>query len=145
MGWVASTSRLLKIIGLFCKRALQKRRYSAKETSNFKEPTNRSHPIPRIVCVYACTRTIQGRYFYLIIRNVVAGVGENRSRTPYIVWVYALRCQVLCAYSCCVCVCIVCVFVLCVCMCVYIYIEAKIKYCECVCCVCVFEIAIKVQ
>ena len=42
---VASSSRLLKIIGLFCKRALQKRRYSAKETYNFKEPTNRSHPI----------------------------------------------------------------------------------------------------
>ena len=42
---VASTSRLLKIIGLFCKRALSKRRYSAKETCNFKEPTNRSHPI----------------------------------------------------------------------------------------------------
>ena len=42
---VASTGRLLKIIGLFCKRALYKRRYSAKETYNFKEPTNRSHPI----------------------------------------------------------------------------------------------------
>jgi len=42
---VASSSRLLKIIALFCKRALQKRRYSAKETYNFKEPTNRSHPI----------------------------------------------------------------------------------------------------
>jgi len=42
---VATISRLLKIIGLFCKRALQKRRYSAKETYNFKEPTNRSHPI----------------------------------------------------------------------------------------------------
>jgi len=28
---VASISRLLKIIGLFCKRALQKRLYSAKE------------------------------------------------------------------------------------------------------------------
>jgi len=42
---VATTSRLLKIIGLFCKRALWKRRYSAKETYNFKEPTNRSHPI----------------------------------------------------------------------------------------------------
>jgi len=38
-------SRLLKIIGLLCKRALQKRRYSAKETYHFKEPTNRSHPI----------------------------------------------------------------------------------------------------
>ena len=42
---VASTSRLLKIIGLFCKRALCKRGYSAKETYNFKEPTNRSHPM----------------------------------------------------------------------------------------------------
>jgi len=36
---VASISRLLTIIRLFCKRALQKRLYSAKETYNFKEPT----------------------------------------------------------------------------------------------------------
>jgi len=42
---VATSSRLLKIIGLFCKRALWQRRYSAKETCHFKEPTNRSHPI----------------------------------------------------------------------------------------------------
>jgi len=42
---VATISRLLKMIGLFCKRALQKRQFSAKETYNFKEPTNRSHPI----------------------------------------------------------------------------------------------------
>jgi len=34
---VATSSSLLKIIGLFCKRALQKRRYSTKETYNFKE------------------------------------------------------------------------------------------------------------
>ena len=39
------TSRLLKIIGLFRKRDLLKRWYSAKETYNFKEPTNRSLPI----------------------------------------------------------------------------------------------------
>ena len=31
--------------GLFCKRALQKRQYSAKETYNFKAPTHRGHPI----------------------------------------------------------------------------------------------------
>ena len=31
---------LLKIIGLFCKRALLKRRYSAKETYNLKELAN---------------------------------------------------------------------------------------------------------
>ena len=42
---VATVSRLLKIIGFFCKRALEKRRYSAKETCNSKEQTNRSHPI----------------------------------------------------------------------------------------------------
>ena len=42
---VATTSRLLKMIGLFCKRALEKRWYSAKEKPNFKEPINRNHPI----------------------------------------------------------------------------------------------------
>ena len=42
---VATISRLLKIIGLFCRRALSKRRFSAIETDNLKEPINRSHPI----------------------------------------------------------------------------------------------------
>ena len=35
----------VKMIGLFCKRDLSKRRYSAKETYNFKGLTNHSHPI----------------------------------------------------------------------------------------------------
>ena len=42
---VATMCRRLKNTGLLCKRALQKRRYSAKETYNFKEPANRSNPI----------------------------------------------------------------------------------------------------
>jgi len=37
--WISQVV-LLKIIGLFCKRALYKRLHSAKETYNFKEPTN---------------------------------------------------------------------------------------------------------
>jgi len=37
--------RVLQIIGLFCKRALYERLYSAKETCNFKETTNRSQLI----------------------------------------------------------------------------------------------------
>ena len=52
-GWrygMATISRRLKIIGLFCKRALQKRRYSAKETYIFKEPTNQSHHM--YACIY---------------------------------------------------------------------------------------------
>jgi len=46
---VAYVSRIDKIIGLFCKRALLKRCYSAKETYNLIDPTNRSHPICVIV------------------------------------------------------------------------------------------------
>ena len=42
---VASYDRLLKIIGLFCKRDLLKRRYSVKETYNLIDPTDHSHPI----------------------------------------------------------------------------------------------------
>jgi len=42
---VASISRLLKMMDLLCKRALWNRLYSAKETYDLKEPTNRSHPI----------------------------------------------------------------------------------------------------
>jgi len=44
---VALVSGIDRIIGLFCKRALQKRRYSAKETYNFIDPTDHSHPIHR--------------------------------------------------------------------------------------------------
>jgi len=46
---VTTISRLLKIGGLFRKRALQKRLYSAKETYNFKEPTTRNHRIIRVL------------------------------------------------------------------------------------------------
>ena len=42
---VATISRMLKNIGLFCKRALQKRLVFCKETCIFKHPTHRSHPI----------------------------------------------------------------------------------------------------
>jgi len=52
---VALVCRIDKIIGLFCKRALQKRQYSAKETYNCIDPTDRSHPIP------ACGHTRRSR------------------------------------------------------------------------------------
>ena len=56
-------SRLLKIIGLSYKRALLKRRYSAKETYHFKEPTNRSHPI-------SCCTTIEGAKSVVSVKNL---------------------------------------------------------------------------
>jgi len=60
---VATISRLLKIIGLFCKRALSKGRYSAKETYNFKEPTNRSHPTP-------CATWVNHKFHFSFTRNM---------------------------------------------------------------------------
>ena len=53
----ATISRLPKNIGLFCKRALYKRLYSAKDTYIFKKPTIHSHPI-----CYAC------RHFLVCVR-----------------------------------------------------------------------------
>ena len=46
---VVLASRIDKIIGLFCKRVLQKTRYSAKETYNCIDPTDRSHPISLLI------------------------------------------------------------------------------------------------
>jgi len=71
---VALISRLLKITGLFCKRALQKRLYSAKETYDFKEPTNRSHPInPRASQGHVCS----GRFAFKLF-DILKGRFKNK-------------------------------------------------------------------
>ena len=49
---VASVSRIDKNIGLFCKRDLYERLYSAKETYDLIDPTNRSHPIYTFISAY---------------------------------------------------------------------------------------------
>ena len=49
---MASVSRIDKIIGLFCKRALIKRQYSAKEIYNFVDPTDRSYLISCSLFMY---------------------------------------------------------------------------------------------
>ena len=51
---VATISRLPKNTGLFYKRALWKRPYSAKETYICKEPTNISHPISLDSQLFGC-------------------------------------------------------------------------------------------
>jgi len=74
---VATWSRLRKIIRLFCERALWKRRYSAKETYHFKEPTNRSYPIPNSVRVnshihsHTHTHPIDTHYMYIYPRMCI--------------------------------------------------------------------------
>jgi len=64
---VATFSRLLEIIYHFCKRALLKRRYSAQETYNFKETTNRSHAIRP-------NADREAQNLEIISKNIVPGV-----------------------------------------------------------------------
>ena len=45
---IATISRLLKIMGLFCSISSLLQGSLAKETCNFKEPTDCSHPVPDI-------------------------------------------------------------------------------------------------
>jgi len=56
---VALVSRIDKITGLFCKRALQKTRYSAEETCKLIDPTDRSHPISVFQQHYTICNTIR--------------------------------------------------------------------------------------
>ena len=68
---VATISRLRKIIGLFCQRALYKRRYSAKETYKFKEPINRSHPIHIYTNTHAETYSCNPMIREFVLRELV--------------------------------------------------------------------------
>jgi len=52
---VATISRLVKIIGLFCRISSLSLGSFAKETYHFKEPTTCSHPI----CIYTRVATCQ--------------------------------------------------------------------------------------
>jgi len=78
---VATISRLLKIIGLFCKRALENRLYSAKETYDFEEPTNRSHPIG--VCFVMNSPLVLFRGFFWMYIGFfwhICGVSAHQKR-----------------------------------------------------------------
>jgi len=55
---VATISRLLKVIGLFCRISSLLYVSFAKETYNFKEPTNRSH-ISDATCSFLFSFTVR--------------------------------------------------------------------------------------
>jgi len=149
---VATCSGLLEIIGLLCKRALRKRRYSAKETYNFQEPTSRSHSISfqrsymsNVFCgtyiVYTYDNTsytydntsLRISYIHMIISYVYTiyvpiyvPIYVDLKRGVYIERERDLRCTYcvcMCVYIYCVCVCM---YIYCVCVCMYLY-------CVCVC------------
>jgi len=55
---VASVSRIDSSIGLFCKRALETTLYPAKETCNFLDPADCSHPIADIAVINICIHQV---------------------------------------------------------------------------------------
>jgi len=92
---VALVSRIDKIIGLFCKRALQKRQYSAKETLDFIDPTDRSHPICVCVCPsYLCVSARFTRVCLPVLRVAVplvcpslcCGLPLSFMAPPFLLW-----------------------------------------------------------
>ena len=66
---VATISRLLEIIGLFCRISSLLYSSFAKETYNFEEPTNRSHSI--ITCDSALASAIALAEYSLIYRALL--------------------------------------------------------------------------
>ena len=67
---VALVSRIDKMIGLFCKRALLKRRSSAKETYNLVDPTNRSRPVISRYILLADDRCLLDRYLVWLFGRI---------------------------------------------------------------------------
>jgi len=79
MGWlwvvdtygVAMSSRLLKIISLFCRISSLLYGPFAKEPYNFKEPTNRSHPIHVCTHVHECIHEMYILCWYIQYKNQI--------------------------------------------------------------------------
>ena len=57
MGWLRLVSRLLKIIGLFCRIHSLLQGSFAKQTYVFRKPTNRSHPVRTRMYARECAET----------------------------------------------------------------------------------------
>jgi len=129
---VATISSLLKIKCRLCRLSSLLWGSFAKQTYNFKEPTNRNHPIAQYL-----HRMCEGNDFACLTAmrcNYVAALNFCWRRGMYVyVCVYMHVCVNVCA---CVFVC-VCMYVyiyiyMCVCVCV-IYIYIYVCVCVCVC------------
>jgi len=80
---VATISRMLKNIGLFCKRDLQKRPIFCKTTYIFKYPTNCSHPIRPVGCLISCVtvRKVAAANGKALLKNMTCKDGTRKMHT----------------------------------------------------------------
>jgi len=125
-----------KIICLFCKRALSKWLYFAKETYNFKEPTTYIPAFDMIyvysyMCVCVCLRyyiynihisyRTQEYILYIQRRNLIS--------TNEIRFSYQMMCVCVCLH---VCLCVFVCMCVCVCVCVCVHVCVCVFVCMCV-------------
>jgi len=78
-------SRLLTIIGLFCRISSVLKGYFAQESCNFKEPTNHCHPIP------CNTMRVDGAALYIDIHMYFYHTYMYTSIRIYIIYIYVVR------------------------------------------------------
>jgi len=81
---VALVSRIDEITSLFCKRALQKRQYSAKETYNLIDPTDHSHPISVFLYIRIPAELSIKKYRYLCVSVFLWSSLKSRKTNPEI-------------------------------------------------------------
>jgi len=84
---VALVSRIDKIIRLFCKRALSKRRCSAKETDHSIDPTDRSHPIYTCIHIHSDVCIHISIYIYAESKNKLLGASPAPDTCIY-TWIH---------------------------------------------------------
>jgi len=89
-----------KIIGLFCKRSLQKRRYSAKETYDFKEPTNQivmfidAYILQTVMFIDTISRLLKIVGLFCRISSLLQGSFAYILQTVMLIDAYILGCMV---------------------------------------------------
>ena len=97
-------SRLLKIRGLSCRIQSLLQGSFAKETYTFKEPTNRSHPIPYHVCIVRVFYCIESIVCIFSHPTHLCGVQHTLYNPLHrcvqaVTLLFVLCCIVLCVYS----------------------------------------------
>jgi len=100
---LATISRLLKIVGLFCRISSLLWGSFAKETYNFKEPTNRSHLIcvyRLYVCMYVCLYVCVYTCLHVCMHVCVYVCMSMSTKVCTFVCLYV--CMYVCMHVCCI-------------------------------------------
>jgi len=135
---VAMMSRLLKNLGLICKRAQWKKLYSAKETYDFRKPTNCKVSIPDDPGSNLKRSTLKNTFQKNTFQKILLRSNPGSSGIDTLRLVGDLSVSVSVCVCVCVCVCVyvcvcVCVSVLELCLCLSVSVSVSMSVFVCLC------------